>query len=333
MLFSTLLFKLFPKLSTNYRSAFRPIAPRTLRLASSGVCLMATTVILALGTAGTVQAQPKKMAEDPALQPRREILTTKDKVKINAFYFPSSEGKKAVPVIVVHEWKGQAGPYMRLFLALRKAGFAVVAMEYRGHGQSKKFMNARGEEEDYNLAVMSRPDIEAIIRYDIEEVKQFLKRENNEGRLNLNALAMIGIGEGAIMTGYWSVRDWAIPSVGRMKQGQDVKGLVYVSPEKNAYGMAMAGPMGDRNLLRLPTLIVAGKASPQGRDASKLGSRLEGMKKRLNRGTATGYELMLANTNLSGPALVNEDSTVIPKIVSFLQENVSGTDNPWIERP
>lgn len=302
---------------------------------SFGQFSISAAVILALGCVGTAEAQSRKKVEDPALQPRREILRTKDNVKINAFYFPSAEGKEAVPIIVVHEWKGQAGPYMKLFLALRKAGFAVVALEYRGHGQSKTFTNARGEEEDYNLAVMGRRDVEAIVRFDIEEVKQFLKEENNAGRLNLNALTMIGIGEGAIMAGYWSVRDWKIPSVGRMKQGQDVKALVYVSPEKNAYGMAMATPMGDPNLLRLPTMIVAGKASPQGREASKLGSRLEGMKKRLNKGKVSGYELLLANTNLSGPALINEDSTVIPKIVSFLKSNVSGSDdqNPWIDRP
>ena len=333
MLFTTVLSPLARKTSSPPGSAVGSISQLTSPRVLGRACAIATAVLMAVGAAGTVHAQSKKKDEDPALQPRREILTTKDKVKINAFYFPSSEGKKAVPVMVVHEWKGQAGPYMKLFLELRKAGFAVVALEYRGHGQSKTFTNTRGEEQDYNLAVMGRRDAEAIIRYDIEEVKQFMKEENNAGRLNLNALAMIGIGEGAIMAGYWSAQDWKVPSVGRMKQGQDVKALVYVSPEKNAYGMAMAGPLGDSNLVRLPTLIAAGKGSPQGREASKLGSRLEGMKKRLNRGKASGYELLLANTNLSGPALVNEDSTVIPKIVSFLKANLSEDANPWVDRP
>lgn len=277
----------------------------------------------------------KKAGEDPALKPRREILTTKDNVAVNAFYFPSPEGKKAIPVIVVHEWKGQAGPYMKLFLALRDAGFAVVALEYRGHGNSKTYTDAQGASADYNIATMGRPDVEAIVRYDIEVVKQFLKVENNAGRLNLNTLSMVGIGEGAIMAGYWASRDWKIPSVGRMKQGQDVKALVYVSPEKNHYGLAMTGPTQDSNLILLPTLIIAGKDSAQGREAQKLGDRLEGIKKRMNRGEALGYEILLPNTNLSGPALINEESSVIPKIISFLRENVQSSDrlNPWIDRP
>lgn len=273
--------------------------------------------------------------EDPALKPRREILKTKDNVSINAFYFPSKEGKKAVPVIVVHEWKGQAGPYMKLFMALREAGFAVVALEYRGHGNSKTYTDDRGQEQTYNLATMGRRDIEAIIRFDIEEVKQFLKAENNAERLNLNALCMIGIGEGAIMAGYWAARDWKIPSVGRMKQGQDVKALVYASPEKNTNGMAMTGPLQDMNLVRLPTLIIAGKQSPEGREAEKLGSRLEAVKKKMNRGVAAGYELFLPSTSLSGSALINDEATAIPKIVSFLKANVDVEDSQseWIDRP
>lgn len=276
-----------------------------------------------------------KAKEDPALKPRREILKTKDNVDINAFYFPSKEGKNAVPVMVVHEWKGQAGPYMKLFLALREAGFAVVALEYRGHGNSKTFIDNRGVEETFNLATMGRRDIEAIIRFDIEEVKQFLKAENNAGRLNLNALSMVGIGEGAIMAGYWAARDWKIPSVGRMKQGQDVKALVYVSPEKNTNGMSMTGPLQDGNLVHLPTLIIAGAQSSQGKEAEKLGSRLEAVKKKMHRGTAQGYELFMPSTSLSGAALINDEASSIPKIVSFLKENVDATSSQseWIDRP
>lgn len=280
-------------------------------------------------------AKSKKKSDDPALKPRRELLKSKDGVKLTSFYFPSDQGKEAVPVIVVHEWKGQAAPYPKLCMKLREAGFAVLLLEYRGHGNSRKFTNARGEEEDFNLATMSKRDIDLIIRYDIEEAKQFLKRENNAGRLNLNALSLIGVKEGAIIAAYWASRDWKIPSVGRMKQGQDVKGLVYVSPEKNLKGMAMTSATQDPNLIRLPTLLIAGGQSPQGGTAERIGSRIETIKKKQNRGSVKGYQLELPPTNLSGPALINDVSTVIPKIVSFLKENVSGAegDNPWINRP
>ncbi|TWT73895.1 alpha/beta hydrolase [Allorhodopirellula solitaria] len=282
-------------------------------------------------------AKPKesKQEKDPALQPRPELLTTKDGLKITAYYFPSAEGKEGIPVMIVHEWKGQAAPYLKLCTALRDAGFAAIVVEYRGHGNSKTYRDRTGTERDFNISTMGKRDTDAIVRYDLEVAKQFLKEENNAGRLNLNALCMLGVEEGAILAGYWSIRDWEIPSVGRMKQGQDVKALVYVSPEKNLHGLAMSAPATDPILMRLPTMIVAGKSSSQGSESERMGSRLETMKKRFNRGTASGFEMVLPKTNLSGPALINDDATVIPKIVKFLQENVqvSKTQNPWIERP
>ncbi|EMI52757.1 hydrolase [Rhodopirellula sallentina SM41] len=295
-------------------------------------------VSASLVTSVAAQERGKRNAKedtDPALKPRPVSLTTKDNIKLNSFYFPSKQGKEGAPVILIHEWKGQGAPYLKLCVALREAGFGVLVVEYRGHGNSKKYMDRSGEEKEFNIATMGRRDVEAIVRYDIEEAKQFLKEENNAGRLNLNALCLIGVEEGAILAGYWAVRDWKIPSVGRMKQGQDVKGLVYVSPEKNLNGLAMNTPITDKNLVRLPTMIVAGKGSPQGKESERIGSRLESVKKRFNRGKASGYQLEMPSTNLSGPALINEESTVIPAIVDFLKENVriSESENPWIERP
>ncbi|WP_302120237.1 alpha/beta hydrolase [Allorhodopirellula heiligendammensis] len=273
--------------------------------------------------------------KDPALEPRSETLATKDGVNITVYYFPSDQGKDAVPVMIVHEWKGQAAPYLKLCNALRKKGFAAIVVEYRGHGNSKTYRDLSGAEHDFNISTMGRRDADAIIRYDIEEAKQFLKGENNAGRLNLNALCMIGVEEGAILAGYWAARDWGIPSVGRMKQGQDVKALVYVSPEKNLHGLAMSNPIAEPNLIGLPTMIVAGKSSAQGSEAERVGSRLETVKKRFNQGTATGFELLLPKTSLSGPALINDEATVIPKIIKFLKSNVrvSKAENPWIDRP
>ncbi|EMI47161.1 alpha/beta hydrolase [Rhodopirellula sp. SWK7] len=312
-----------------------------------GFCRTTTVIVFGLVAAFSVsllsspvaaQARSKKGAkeeEDPALKPRPEILTTKDNIKLNSFYFPSKLGKEGAPVILVHEWKGQGAPYLKLCVSLREAGFAVLVIEYRGHGNSKKYTDRSGAEKEFNLSTMGRRDVEAIVRYDIEEAKQFLKEENNAGRLNLNALCMIGVEEGAILAGYWAARDWKIPSVGRMKQGQDVKAMVYVSPEKNLNGLSMNTPVTDANLVRLPTMIVAGKASSQGKESERMGSRLETVKKKLNRGAASGFSMLLPATNLSGPALINDESTVIPGIVDFLKENVriSKSENPWIERP
>ncbi|MEM6978502.1 MAG: alpha/beta hydrolase [Planctomycetota bacterium] len=300
------------------------------------VCCYSGIVALAMMVAVAAPALGQRGGKtDEALKPRPVQLKTKDGADLNSFYFPSEKGKQAVPVIIIHEWKGQAGPYGALCLALRKAGFAVLALEYRGHGKSRTYQDPRTRtEKEYNIATMGKRDFEAIVAYDLEEAKQFLKKENNAGRLNLNALAIIGVEEGAILAMHWSSRDWRFPSVGRKKQGQDVKALVLVSPEKNHAGVAIDTVLRDANVVSLPIMVLAGKQSPQGSDSQRLGKRLETSKRRANKGVSTGLQLEFPSTNLSGAALIREVGPVTPSIIKFLEESVpiSDTVNPWIER-
>lgn len=283
-----------------------------------------------------VQAQERRRGnteEDEALKPRPVKLTSKDGVELQTFYFPSDKGKEAVPVMIIHEWKG-SGNYASLALALRQAGHAALVVEYRGHGNSQNYKDAQGRAKTFSIATMGRRDVEAILRYDLEAAKQFLKKENNAGRLNLNALVLVGSGEGAILAAHWAARDWKFPTVGRIKQGQDVKGLVYVSPAKNVEGIAIDKVMTDRNLMQLPTLVISGTQGSDAKDSIQIAKRLEVMKKRANRGQATGYEYQELPTPLRGAALVKEVSSVIPLIIAFIGDNIeiSDSSNEWIER-
>lgn len=284
--------------------------------------------------AATASAQRPKKADDPKLKPRRVTLKAKDGVQLNAFFFPSDKGKEAISVLLVHEWKGQASPYGPLVVALRDAGCAVLVPDYRGHGGSKNYVNARGKEDTFNIAQMSRNDVESIIGFDLEKAKAFLKEENNKENLNLNALVVIGVREGCVMAAHWAQRDWGFPSVGRMKQGQDVKCLVFISPEKQIKGIGIDPTLNNMNLLQLPMMIVAGESSPEAAEAQRVGKRVEAVKKRMGRGEASGFELLMVDTPLSGPSLVNDVSVVTPAIVKFVKSNVviSNDENPWIKR-
>ncbi len=292
------------------------------------VALLGSASVFAQGAA------KKKGDEDPRLEPRTVTLQTKDGMEIRAFYFPSDQKKSATTVLLVHQLKGQASPYYKLVTALNKAGCAVLAPDYRGHGGSREYINARGDKEEFDPDKMSKRDLEAVIALDLEKAKGFLKEENNDGYLNLNALVVIGIGEGCVLADLWAMRDWGFPSIGSVKQGQDVKAIVLVSPEKQAKGLPLEPALNDNNLLRLPTLIIAGSSSPQGSDARKMASRLEARKKRFGRGEVDGLTSLFPKTGLSHDALVNEVETVIPEIVKFITTEVKGGDrkNPWVER-
>jgi alpha-beta hydrolase superfamily lysophospholipase len=293
--------------------------------------LMGFVFLAAVVATATVTAQRPKSAKKPKL--KTITLKTKDGVNLRAFYFPSEEGKEAVTVMLVHEWKGQGSPYGKLVAALHQAGFAVIVPDYRGHGGSKEYKTPGGSG-DFDITRMSKRDVENIIKLDLEKAKAFLKEENDKGALNLNALVVIGVREGCVMAGRWAQRDWKFPSVGRMKQGQDVKALIYISPEKQLKGIGIDDTLTDPNLVRLPMMVIAGGTSPDASEARRIAKRVEAMKKRIGRGTATGFQLKLLNTSLSGPAFVNGVDSVIPAIVKFIQTEVKVSDeeNPWVAR-
>ncbi len=274
----------------------------------------------------------KRKKDDPKLKPRPVSLRTKDGVTLRAFYFPSPNGKEAVTALIVHEWQGQASPYVNLVKKLNEAGVAVLIPDYRGHGGSKEY-EVRGKTETFNVAQMGKRDVEAIVMMDLETSKGFLKEENNEGNLNLNALVVIGIREGAVMAANWAARDWTFPSVGRNKQGQDVKALVLISPEKQVKSISIDPGLFSPAILQLPIMIVASKGGSDSSEAGRIIKRIESMKRRAGGGTVSKFEGKMVDTALSGPSLVNEVSSVIPDIVKFVTAEVDGKDaNPWVNR-
>lgn len=265
----------------------------------------------------------------PAMQTLE--LMTKDGVKLRAFYFPSDKGKEAVPVIVVHEWEGQASPYLALVKSLNNAGCAVIVPELRGHGGSRENGPAG---KPFDIARMGKVDVANIIGGDMEAVKSHLRRENDEGKLNLNALVLIGVRQGAVIAAHWAVGDLNFPSIGKLKQGQDVKALVLISPEKTLKGYSLDETLRDRLLWQLPFLVIVGQTSPQFPDTDRFYKRLDSMKKKATKGLAVNLELDAVATSLSGHALVTESPGVIDKVTGFLKTQLidRSAKIPWVDR-
>lgn len=290
--------------------------------------------LLSIVAAATSLAQGDTNEKEGPPEPRPIKLETIDKVRLRAAYFPSDNGKSAIPILIVHEWKGQASPYFELCKKLQASGHAVLVPEYRGHGGSRDYVDPKGQTKQFDVARMSKRDIERIIAMDLESTKGFLKEENNEGKLNLNALVVIGIGEGAVFAAQWSQRDWKFPSVGRKKQGQDVKGLIYISPEKQIKGIGIDSTLDDKDLIQLPTMIIAGKQSKHAEEAIRIAKQVEGTKKRIGRGAATGFNFLMPDTSQSGARLVNDIPAVSEAIVEFISKEVkiSDSENEWVDR-
>ncbi|HBJ35670.1 MAG TPA: alpha/beta hydrolase [Planctomycetaceae bacterium] len=266
-------------------------------------------------------------------QPKTITLTTADGVAIRTIYFPSDKGKEAVPVILMHEWQGQASPYGGLVKALWDAGCAVVVPEFRGHGGSKE-QEVAGLKREFDVSRMGKADVMGMITGDLEAVKKFLVEENNAQRLNLNALTLIGVREGAILASHWAVRDLNFPSVGALKQGQDVKAMVLISPERVIKGVSLEEAVNDRIFVQLPFQIIVGKTSRQASETDRFHKKLEGLKKRMARGEVKDLQYLALPTSLDGASLINDVPGVIEKVKVFIETTMIANAGriPWVDR-
>ena len=70
------------------------------------------------------------------------LRATVDGVPLAATFYPTplekEAAKEAVPVILLHQFKGSRADYNGLALALQKAGCAVLVPDLRGHGHSTR---------------------------------------------------------------------------------------------------------------------------------------------------------------------------------------------------
>lgn len=270
----------------------------------------------------------KKGKED--LKPRLEKLVTKDNVTLQIGYFPSDQGDEAVPVMVVHEWQGKMNPYFGLAEKLQSMGCAVALLNLRGHGLSQ-IQGPEGKPLEVERA--TKQDMLAVTKFDMEAVKKFLRSENNAKKLNLNALVVIGVQEGAILAMNWTVMDWNWPSLPTKKQGQDVKAMVLVSPVKSVNGVVGSAPQ-HPVVGKLPVMIVSG--SPDTAEANRLAKLFEKSRVTSKFASEAPYpvEPLRVRSNLSSGMLVFKGPGVVDGIAKFVKQNVIDKVDtyPWVAR-
>ncbi len=239
--------------------------------------------------------------EKEEIQPPEEVvLETSDGVQLSATFWPGSKGKESVPVILLHDMKGSSNDFGKLPGDLQKLGHAVLVPDLRGHGRSKERLG--GKKPLDAAAGMPRTEFLGMVRFDMEELKQFLMKKNDAKELNIEKLCVVGAGMGASVALNWCRLDWSWPPLATGKQGQDVKGLILISPEWSTFGLplktALAPPQASytildpklRRLLKNPdqldfqrevaVLIVAGKGKSRAvRDAKQLFTKFERARK------------------------------------------------------
>ena len=210
-------------------------------------------------------------------QPANITLTTRDGVSLGATYYASLLGKEAVPVIMLHQYKGSRADFKDLAIALQAKGCAVLIPDLRGHGQSTRQALPGGGEREISAALLKQHDLAAMVEQDLEACKSFLMEKNNAGELNINKLCVIGAEMGAVVAVDWAGWDWHWPVLATGKQGQDVKALVLISPAWSVKGISMTEVVNNRKLAdKWSWLVLVGDQDTNDlKEAKRLSQSLE----------------------------------------------------------
>ncbi len=194
-------------------------------------------LILCLLLPAAAQDRAPKNKEKEIPPAEHVMLVSKDRVEIRATYFPGMHEKETPCAILVHDWGRSRADLLPLAEYLQKEkGCAVIVPDLRGHGEST---SVEGLTKPLNYEDFRRAEIETMW-LDIDACRKFLQDKNDEGLLNLDMLTVVAVGKIAPIAAFWCADDWRWPPIGGIKQGQNVKGLVLISPERRLQGVSMS---------------------------------------------------------------------------------------------
>ena len=215
------------------------------------------------------QKKGRQKIEVPPVQ--RVLLETKDGVELQADWFGGAGEKEALPIIMVHDWDSDRSALRPLAEFLQtKHGHAVIVPDLRGHGES---LNVKGVEKELDRSRFKKADVASMIE-DIDSCRRFLQAKNDEGELNLDMLVVVACGKMNLHAAGWCINDWNWPPVGGIKQGQNVKTLIMISPVKRFKGVQLnqiiKDPLFSSRVSSLPTLVIWGRDEKSAVDAESI---------------------------------------------------------------
>lgn len=315
---------------------------------------------------GTSFAQDRSRPKIPP--PVDMVLRTVDGVNLHCTYFepvdltekktaPGTEvadeveeewGKTVIPWILVHDWDGRRQDLFAFAEELQRRGSnAVIVPDLRGHGRST---SVEGASAALERSKFRRRELQAVIN-DIERCKRFLIQENNQGKLNIDLLNIVAVGQSAVVAMTWVINDWYAfpPYAGNIKQAQDVKTITLISPQRRFSSINMnvelKHPMfsgRDLAIPNIPTLIAWGTLDESAeKDSSFISetmrkgrpdtARIEDPELRRQNTTLYSFPLELKST---GTELIRTHLALRETIVQFVALKVGAQRDrhPWQDR-
>lgn len=327
------------------------------------------------GQAATVKlagAPPQTEEKSEDNRPEEVTLETKDKVQLSCTYFPpgkpaeeeaskegasedkeaaeteakpkpdaesAGDGKRTIPYIILHDWESSRADTQALATYLQSQGNAVITPDLRGHGASTRVV---GSEQVLDATKFRGNQIGTVVE-DIEACKKFLVKKNDAGELNIDMLAVIAIGKTVPIATQWVVNDWSFaPYRKGIKQGQDVKVLIMIAPEKKNGPFAMNRVAGNAIFSgsnALPTIVSWATNNKNAKDSQSIYNRLKKKRpdaKKQTPESKTLFQAPLKDSALSGVQIGSNPK--LERLWNYFHRTVSKKINqnldklPWQDR-
>jgi hypothetical protein len=329
-------------------------------------------LLLVALTVGSVSLLPAPAQDDKARTDKVRFQTV-DGVDLHGTFYPSSKSNPPT-VLLLHaigENSKKKG-WVHLAAELQKKGFAVLAFDFRGHGQSTEIIEPQKFwESPANRMYMKHlgkntsldiKDITAgyapILCNDIAAARAFLDRKNDTGGCNTSNLIVIGADTGASLGAIWLYGEWHrhrckpppanfIPGMpfplyvdSAIPEGNDIIACVWISPNPKLSGGKQ--PARNVNLAGLLTIPGKNKATPMVfmySEEDKAGKKFAQELEKAMVGKAAKEEkyrftasVEVPKTKLTGSELLQKSLSTAEQITEYLQGVVEAKGNEWYER-
>lgn len=297
---------------------------------------VAVSTIVAGVPARSAWAQQRGEGED-------RVLATRDNWQIHITYFKSTLGREAPVVLALHNIGGNRLVWHDGFAQkLNEAGFAVVTVDLRKHGQSTTVADADNPDSKKaqgDVTDLSRDDVVAMLE-DLKAVKRFLCQEHNNGELNIRKTAVVAAESTVPLAIAFAEYDRRLPPhtdaptlAARTPRGQDVQAVVMLSPDESYKGLSSTKSL---QYLRTPQfaisfLVCVGSKDNRDRGQSnRIFRQVSGITQNRDRTYRETY-----NVQLRGTDLLSRDLRVEDHILTFLERHLKeleGDQYEWKDR-
>lgn len=322
---------------------------RSAPLPVAGVVRIAVLLLpAALLPFGAVLAQPAPMIKPAVEQP----LVTNDGWRIACTYWEAPGGKESPAVILLHSRDGNQLVWKNgLAERLQREGYAVLSVDLRKHGESKKAggvvadagpgskIKTKGPKKVANAAAadLKKDDYEKMVSEDLAAVKKFLYDEHQAQRLNMRKTAIVAADMTCPLAGDFAWKDWLrtphndAPTLeASTPRGQDVRALVFLSPDVSAANLRTGASVLQ---LRNPVWGVSFLVCNGSKDALDKGTaeeifkQVSGPAANESRTYHKTYDTKFRGTDLLGKKLQVEEH-----VLAFLEKHLKQLPDTWQNR-